>query len=145
MLRRATRRASRYLQTTISVLSGAAQRHTLARNRSRLRRLVAKRSETAIDLLLRAPVESLTQRQQLLNQQQRTRKLQATRLLEGKNRFLNSLYRVKSSLTSAQSYRAAGRLERKLLARPTNTANAARPVYRSSELLQRQTVGRASR
>lgn len=145
MLRRAIRRASRYLQTTISILSGAAQRHALSRNRSRARRLVAKRSETAIAQLLRTSVEGLTQRQQLLNQQQRTRKLQAIRLLEVKSRFLNSLYRVKSSLTSAQSRRAAGRLERKLLARPTNAANTVRPAYRSSELLQRQTVGRASR
>lgn len=145
MLRRAIRRASRYLQTSVSILSGATQRHMLSRNRSRARRLVAKRSETAIDLLLRTSVGSLTQRQQLLNQQQRTRKLQAIRLLEAKSHFLNSLYRVKSSLTSAQSRRAAGRLERKLLARPTNAANAARLVYRSSDLLQRQTAVRASR
>jgi len=145
MLRRAIRRASRYLQTTISVLSGAAQRHALSRDHSRARRIVAKRAETAIGVLLHTSAESLTQRQQLLNQQQRTRKLHAIRLLEIKSHFLSSLYRVKSSLTPAQSYRAAGRLERKLLSRPTNAANAVRPAYRSSGLVQRQTTVRASR
>ena len=145
MLRRAIRRASRYLQTTVSVLAGAAQRHALSRSRARARRLSTRLAETAVDHLIATSVEKLTQRQSLMNNQQRSRKLQAVRLLETKHRFLCSMYRVKASLTHVRSYRSAKRLERKLLLRSARAADIIPATYRSSELLQRQTTRRISR
>lgn len=145
MLRRAIRRASRYLQTTVAILSGAAQHHRLSRGLSRTKRLLARKIKIATARLLLTQLVGLTERQQLFNQQQLGRKTRSLRFLEAKSRFLNSVYRTKSARNLTQLQRAARRLQRKLsVGRRAAKANVT-SAYRSSTLFQRQATKRASR
>lgn len=145
MLRRTVRRASRYLQTTIVVLSGAEQRHRLSKSRSRAQRGSTRRAEVAVTRLLTTTVRGLTQRQQLFTQQQYNLKARSARLLEAKSRFLRSAYRAKSSRTPVQVQRDILRLQRKLSTRRSATKTTVSPAYRSLALLQGQFATRAAR
>lgn len=145
MLRRTIRRASRYLQTTVAVLSGAAQHHSLSRSLSRTRRLLARKMKFATTRLLFTQLAGLTQRQQLFSQQQLGRKTRSMRLLEAKNRFLNSVYRTKYARNLTQLHRAARRLQRKLSVGHRTAKATVTPAYRSSNAFQRQATKRASR
>lgn len=144
MLRRAIRRAARYLQTTIAVLTGAGQRHALRRSCSRVRRRELRSAEVGASLLLSIASETLTQRQQLFNQQQYGQKIRATRLLGAKHRFSRSYYNAKSVRSRSRSYRAALRLQRRLSNRHVFNAGYL-STYRASGLLQRRTPTRTAR
>lgn len=110
-----------------------------------MQRLVTRHTENASNQLLLSRPEKLANRQRLFTGQQLSRKAQATRLLEVKNRLLSSMYRIKSNRTHAQARRAAQRLERKLLTRRTDRAAPRREAYRTFRLLQRSTAVRTAR
>ena len=144
MLRRSIRRASRYLQTTVAVLTAAAQRHMISRKTAGTRRLLTQRGTASAKQLLSSSAVRLTARQQLFVQQQLTRKARASRLLAVKSKLLHSIYRIKNVRLSTQSSHTARSLERKLLTR-RNTLTATLLPYRSSALLTRSTVSKSSR
>lgn len=145
MLRRGVRRASRYLQISVAVLSGAAQKHHLFRQHSRRYRRLERRVELAANTLFYAQEKKLSPRQHFFSQQQLTRKVRAARLLEARSRLVHSVYRAKANRTGTKFVHAARRLGRKLKARRNLSTVIKCPAHRSAALLQRQTALRTSR
>jgi len=144
MLKRSIRRASRYLQTSVAVLSAAAQRHAVSRKLLRTHRLLTQRTIAGADYLLTYCPVPLTARQRLFAQRHLARKARASRFLKRKTRFMHSTYRVKNARSFTQAYRAARSLKRKLITRPAARTLTPRH-YRFSDLLFRRTAARSSR
>ena len=145
MLRRGLRRAARYLQTSVAVLSSAAQKHRLFRQHSRMYRRLERRVELATNTLFYAQEKKLSPRQQFFSQQQLTRKARAARLLETRSRLVHSARCAKANRTGTKLVHAARRLERRLKVSRNLSTLTKRPMYRSAALLQRQTALRISR
>lgn len=127
------------------MLSGAAQRHYLSKGHTRDYRRADRRAELAANVLLFTRETGLTQRQQLLGQQQFARKSRAVRFLGARSRLVHSVYHVKSSRNRVKSLHSARKLERKLTARRSLSVVPRQLTYRSSALIQRQTTPRISR